>query len=65
MAPACFHDLNLDQVVTSITAGKQEYRLDEFFYTPLKTLDAIAYRQAVMNDLKNKTLFDCVGVRHG
>jgi len=59
-APACFHDLNLDQIVASITAGKQEYRLDEFFYKPLKTLDAIAYRQAVMNDLKNKTLFDCV-----
>jgi DNA mismatch repair protein MutS len=60
VAPACFHDLNLDQIVTSITEGKQEYRLAQFFYKPLKTLDAIAYRQAVMSDLKNETLFACV-----
>ena len=60
VAPACFRDLNLDQIVSSITAGKQEYRLAEFFYRPLKILDAVAYRQAVMNDLKNETLFESV-----
>jgi len=57
-APACFADLNLDQIVDAITAGKQEYNLKPFFHTPLKDVDAIKYRHEIMQDLENDSLFE-------
>ncbi len=61
-APACFADLNLDQVIDTITTGKQEYTLKPFFYAPLKTLDAITYRHEIMQDLENERLFERITV---
>ncbi len=57
-APAFFGDLNLDQIVDAITAGRQEYHLKPFFYTSLQNIDAIEYRYEIMQDLENKNLFE-------
>jgi DNA mismatch repair ATPase MutS len=57
-APDFFADLNLDQIIDAITAGKQEYNLKPFFYTALNDIDAIKYRHEIMQDLENETLFE-------
>lgn len=59
--PECLDDLNLDQVIDAITAGKEEYGLRPFFYTPLQTPAAIAYRHEVMRELEDKALFEGLG----
>lgn len=55
-APVFFVDLNLDQLVDAITAGKQQYNLKPFFYAPLLTVHSIEYRQEIMKDMENETV---------
>ena len=57
-APDYFVDLNLNQIIDSLTTGKEEYNLKPFFYTPLSDIDAIIYRQEIMQDLENAVLYE-------
>jgi len=57
-APVFFVDLNLDQIIDAIMAGKQQYSLKPFFYTPLNDIETIKYRQQIARDLENETLLE-------
>ena len=55
--PEFFTDLNLDQIVASITAGRDEYNLKPFFHTPLSHVETINYRHDILRDLENQAVF--------
>jgi hypothetical protein len=56
-APEFLTDLNLDQIVASITAGREEYNLKPFFHSPLSDVETIQYRYDILRDLENQGLF--------
>jgi DNA mismatch repair protein MutS len=56
-APEFFVDLNLDQIVNAITSGS-DYDLKPFFYTPLRDIEEMLYRQDIMRDLENGALLE-------
>jgi DNA mismatch repair protein MutS len=58
--PTFFGDLNLDQVVRSITTGRDEYDLTPFFGIPLGTVEAISHRHEVFRDLEHGPLLAAV-----
>ena len=58
--PAFFADLNLDQVLESMTAGRAEYDLEPFFYAPLHDVAAVQYRHEVLRDLEECAVFESV-----
>ncbi|MHB1376339.1 MAG: MutS-related protein [Candidatus Humimicrobiaceae bacterium] len=58
-----FIDLNLDQIINTIISSRQdEYNLKPFFYIPLHDIEEIKYRQDIMGDLENKTLFEAIKI---
>ncbi len=54
--PSCFHDLNLDLMADTLTAGREEYNLKPIYYDRLRSSDEIYYRQDVFKDLENPDL---------
>jgi hypothetical protein len=57
--PEFFRDLNLDQVVEAMVAGREGYDLAPFFYTPVSRAE-VRYRQAVMGDLEIRSVLEHV-----
>jgi DNA mismatch repair ATPase MutS len=58
---AAFKDLNLDQVVAAVTAGRNDYDLAPLFAAPVRSVETIAYRHEIVRDLEGKAVAD--GVR--
>lgn len=66
--PACFVDLNLDQVVAGIVVHRDEEFLRPLFYSTYRNEDIIRHRQAVFGDLDRTDVFPlfpefCEGIR--
>ena len=57
-APDFFVDLNLDQIVDAITAGRDEYNLKPFFYAPLSRVGTVEYRYEILQDLESRGLLE-------
>jgi len=58
--PDFFVDLNLDQVLASMTAGREQYRLEPFFFAPLHQVGAVRYRHEVLRDLEKAEVLEPV-----
>ncbi len=58
--PSSFGDLHLDQVVSSLTAGREQYELAPFFYRPLHDVEAVRYRHHVLRDLEQGDVLEAV-----
>jgi DNA mismatch repair protein MutS len=58
--PDFFGDLNLDQVLESMTAGREQYNLKPFFFAPLHQVAAVRYRHEVLRDLEKADVLEPV-----
>ncbi len=59
--PPFFADLNLDQILASMTTGRGDYHLTPFFYAPLHDVAAVEYRHEILRDLEKDAVFASVG----
>lgn len=64
-APSFFGDLNLDQLIDRITAAFKEYDLAPLYYSRPMTFDTITYRQQVVRDLEQASLFKSIKIFSG
>lgn len=53
-APACFRDLNLDQLIDPIIRWNQEPELAALYCTPLESAEDVCYRLGIMKDLMHR-----------
>ncbi|XBS71511.1 DNA mismatch repair protein MutS [Acerihabitans sp. KWT182] len=60
--PDFFVDLNLDQLVSAILKGKEEYNLSPFYHQPLTEVENVIYRQQVMADCKDNAIMTAITV---
>jgi len=58
--PDYFVDLNINQIVDALIAGKEDYGLRPFFLAPLKSVKAIKYRHEVFQDLEVTGVHDAM-----
>ncbi|HZU19318.1 MAG TPA: DNA mismatch repair protein MutS [Candidatus Dormibacteraeota bacterium] len=58
--PPFFRDLNLDQVVESITASHRDHDLKPFFHALPRDLALVRYRQQVFRDLEHEDVWSCL-----
>jgi DNA mismatch repair protein MutS len=58
--PDFFVDLNLDQVLESMVAGREHYELKPFFYAPLHEVAAVRYRHEVLRDLEKTEVLESI-----
>lgn len=58
--PLFFRDLNLDQIVNAIVAGREQYDLKPFLYAPLQDVEEVVYRHEALGDLEAHGVRDAV-----
>lgn len=58
--PACFTDLNLDQVFADVVRQRQVYNLLPLYYTLPHNADDVRYRQEICRDLEQSEVVTCV-----
>ncbi len=58
--PDFFSDLNCNQIIDAVTAGRDAYNLKPFFYDCLQRAGAILYRHEVMQDLEQLPVYEHV-----
>ena len=58
--PASFGDLHLDQVVSEVVRGREEYDLAPLLWVPLDDPEVIARRQRVFADLEDEGIAEAV-----
>lgn len=58
--PDCFADLNLDQIIAAVTAGRDDYDLKPFFYVSSRDVAEIRYRHDIFRDIESPATADCI-----
>jgi DNA mismatch repair protein MutS len=58
--PEYFADLHLDDVVASITVGRDDYDLNPFFHARVRNAATVAYRHEVFRDLADDAVLGLV-----